>query len=481
MIATMKPTVVQKQGTPPPRRDKGCTMRILIAILISFTLCIQTLPVMGEEIPEIHRDATIGLLMERAIASNLIAGGVVVIGNSEGILSTTTRGTLDLPGAPPLTENTIFDLASLTKVVATAPAVMKLVDKKLVSLTDPISRWFPEFRKSRYGNITIINLLTHTSGLTDFNLLPGESKKSYIRKMARQRGAKPGSRFNYADVNFILLGELVHRVSGKPLDVFCRENLYKPLGARQTMFLPPGEIADTIAPTVGMANGVVQDHNARRLGGVAGHAGLFSSAADLAKFARMMLGNGSIDGKRVLSKKLVRQMTSPYYCSSKTVIRAPGWDMESPFSAPKGNFFSESSYGHTGYSGTSIWIDPTQDLFVIVLTTRLDYDNTRIFNQLRRDISTFAAAGFSVASVANSEARTPRDLPKSTKIAKASKKRTTKVAAAAKKKKPAKLSLNKNKKGKKPVRKQYSQPANSLSPLPPLSKSPTSSPGNAQL
>jgi CubicO group peptidase (beta-lactamase class C family) len=141
-------------------------------------------------------------------------------------------------------------------------------------------------------------------------------------------------------------------------------------------------------------SGTVQDLNARRLGSVAGHAGLFSSAQDLASFARLILGGGAIDGRRILSERAVKQMTSPYSCNNGTVIRGLGWDMSSPFSAPKGKLFSDGSFGHSGYSGSSIWIDPRQDLFVVLLTNRLNYRDIRMFNQLRSDISTIAVAEF---------------------------------------------------------------------------------------
>jgi CubicO group peptidase (beta-lactamase class C family) len=160
------------------------------------------------------------------------------------------------------------------------------------------------------------------------------------------------------------------------------------------MFLPALNFADRIAPTLGIDSGTVQDLNARRLGSVAGHAGLFSSAKDLARFARLMLAGGTIDGKRILSERTVKQMTSPFSCRNDSVVRGLGWDMNSPFSAPKGKLFSEASFGHSGYSGSSIWIDPKQDLFVVVLTNRLNYRDIRMFNQLRSDISTIAVAEF---------------------------------------------------------------------------------------
>lgn len=369
-------------------------MRVIIAVLMLCSLFSTSLLFAADEPPVSVRAATVDLLLERAISQNLIAGGVVVIGNHQGIISTSARGQISAaPGSPQLNDRTVFDVASLTKVIATAPAVMKLLDEGKITLADPLSRWFPEFAQAGHGDITILNLLTHTSGLEDFALNSDQSMESAVKKAAAQKYRSwTGSRFHYADINFILLGELVRRVSGETLDTFCREEIYGPLGARETMFLPSHDLATDIAPTSIYDRGVVQDPNARRLGGVAGHAGLFSSAFDLSRYARLMLGGGVIDNKRILSEQVVAQMTTPYLCNNGQVKRGLGWDMDSPFSAPKGSFFSQASFGHTGYSGSSIWIDPQQDLFVILLTRRVNYRDVHDFNQLRRDVSTIAAA-----------------------------------------------------------------------------------------
>ena len=342
------------------------------------------------------RSGTIGRLFERAMAQNMIEGGVAVIGNHNGILSTTARGRLTpAANSPLISDRTIFDLASLTKVIATTPAVMKLLDQGRIALSDPISRWFPEFADPGHEEITVLHLLTHTSGLDDSGIAAEQPMQSAISRAAAQKSrSRLGSHFHYADINFILLGELVRRVSGEPLNAFCQEQIYGPLGTAETMFLPPRELSASIAPTSGGGCGVVQDPNARRLGGVAGHAGLFSSAYDLSRYARMILDGGVLDNKRILSEQIVTQMTSPYLSNNGAVMRGLGWDMNSPFSAPKGSLFSRASFGHTGYSGSSIWIDPTQDLFVILLTNRVNYRDVHSFNQLRRDVSTVAAADF---------------------------------------------------------------------------------------
>ncbi len=370
---------------------------VLFLLLLSFPLLV---PVKVQAMVDPAATATITTanldrLLERAMADDLIAGGVVVVGNHEGILATAARGQVSsAAGAPAITDRTVFDVASLTKVIATTPAVIKLLDEGRIALNDPLSRWFPELAGTDKGNITILHLMTHTSGLSDVMVGPDRSVEGLVRKVAAQRARPVGSGFEYADINFILLGELVHRVSGERLDRFCREEIYAPLGTRDTAFLPSRDGGNDIAPTSGNEGGVVQDQNARLLGGVAGHAGLFSSAYDLARYARLMLGKGTLDGTRILSEEAVGQMTTPYLCNNGRVKRGLGWDISSPFSAPKGTLFSDASYGHTGYSGSSIWIDPRQDMFVIMLTRRVDYSHVHNFNQLRRNVSTVAAGDF---------------------------------------------------------------------------------------
>lgn len=362
-------------------------MRILSKIFLLSSLVVPTLFIASHVQASVPTSSNLEHVLDRAISQNLIAGGVIVVGNRDGIISTVARGQLSpAAGAPQLDERSVFDIASLTKVAATTPAVMKLVDDGKINLNDPLSRWFPEFEGKGH---TVLHLLTHTSGLNDVSV--GSSIESAVRKAAAQHGA-PGTRFNYADINFILLGEMVKRVSGASLDQFCMEQIYKPLGFDKTTFLPSPELAAAIAPTSGSKGGVVQDLNARRLGGVAGHAGLFSSAYDLSRYARMILGGGALDNQRILSEQVVAQMTTPYLCNDGRVTRGLGWDITSPYSAPKGKFFSGASFGHTGYSGSSMWIDPQQDLFVIMLTRRTNYNDTRSFNKLRRDVSSVAVA-----------------------------------------------------------------------------------------
>jgi CubicO group peptidase (beta-lactamase class C family) len=355
----------------------------------------------ADDLLDAGRAANIEYILQSAVNRRLISGGTVLVGNRNGVVYATSYGKAGItPDAPGMSERTLFDVASLTKVFATAPAVMKLLEQGHITLLDPITRWFPELEGTGREDITILNLLTHTSGLNDIELTDNEPIATLIQKAAVQKsGRLPGGRFLYADINFILLGELVHRVSGIPLDRYCREQFYGPMGMGDTMFLPPQELNASIAPTLGprseLQTGRVQDENAQRMGGVAGHAGLFSSASDLSRFATMILNNGSLHGVRIFSERVLAQMTAPYFYSSGRVVRGLGWDIYSPYSAPRGSSFSEISFGHTGYSGSSIWIDPKQDLFVILLTLRLDYRDINHFNRLRHDISSMAAAIFS--------------------------------------------------------------------------------------
>jgi len=383
-----------------PKLSQKCFLHFSVALF----LCVSSpFPAFCSDDPLIDADraSTIEFLLERAITHKLISGGIVLVGNRKGTLYTATRGNIGVEQtSPPITVDTLFDIASLTKVFATAPAIMKLLEEGKLSLMDPITRWFPELNDSGREETTILNLLTHTSGLHDVSMQSPSPMANLLLKATRF-GDSPtyGNRFLYADINFILLAELVQRAAGIPFDQFCREQLYFPLEMNKTGFLPQKEFHGTIAPTVSRGNvlnsGVVQDENARLLGGIAGHAGLFSSASDLSRFAMMILNSGATGGgNHVFSERVMSQMTAPYFYNNGKIIRGLGWDIHSPYSSPRGNSFSDMSFGHTGYSGSSVWIDPEQDIFVILLTIRLDYHDKRKFNRFRSDISTLATTLF---------------------------------------------------------------------------------------
>lgn len=380
-------------------------MIIFRVILTTIFLSISTCLLAADNLMDIGRAVSIDVMLENAIRRGLISGGIVAIGNHSGQLYGTSQGRLfPVEGSPLLSDHTLFDTASLTKVIATAPAIMKLLEQGKLNLLDPLTRWFPEFEDTDREEITILNLLTHTSGIDDVEIADNDPLRSLLGKIVNQNtGTLPGNRFRYADANYILLGELVKRATQIPLDAFCAEFIYAPIGMADTTFLPHSDL-NTIAPTTGfnktLTSGVVQDLNARRLGGVAGHAGLFSTARDLNRFAAMILNRGKYNGTQLFSERVITQMTSPYFYNNGKIIRGLGWDISSPFSSPRGNYFSDMSFGHTGYSGSSIWIDPEQDLYVILLTIRLDYTNVRQFNQLRSDISTLAVSIFSTPRIA---------------------------------------------------------------------------------
>ncbi|HEY6009215.1 MAG TPA: serine hydrolase domain-containing protein [Geobacteraceae bacterium] len=352
-------------------------------------------------------------LVEGAIARGAIAGGVVLVGNGRETLFERAYGrtSLVLDAGPVLTD-TIFDLASLTKVLATTPAILKLAEERRLSLVDPVTKWLPEFAGKGKDELLILHLLTHTSGLDDFSFKEAAPRQSAIAGAAAERlKGEIGSRFHYADINFILLGEIISRVTGEELDRYAAKTFYQPLGMSDTGFRPTPDKATRCAPTLSGENawltGLPQDYPARQLGGVAGHAGVFSTARDLGTFCRMLLHEGEWLGKRVLAPRTVRQMTAPYFSRGGRVMRGLGWDMASPFSSPKGNGFSEVSFGHTGYSGSSLWIDPEANLFVVLLTTRLEYKKLSEISQLRAEVSSLAAKLFAPATVAKKEAAVP--------------------------------------------------------------------------
>jgi CubicO group peptidase (beta-lactamase class C family) len=334
--------------------------------------------------------------MEHAISHRLIAGGVVLIGTRNGATFERAYGRMSAdPFTPPMRTDTIFDVASLTKVVATTVAVMKLAEEGKLLVTDPVAAWFPEFGGEEKKELLVRHLLTHTSGIEDFPLVSPDPLQQAVEKCAaRPLKGGIGSSFCYADLNFILLGDLVHRASGVTLDRYVAERFFVPLGMVDTFFTPPPaakpRLSATVLPDGAFLAGEPQDYHARQLGGVAGHAGLFSTASDLARFCRMLLNGGELDGRRVLAERTVAQMTTPHYAEGGKVVRGLGWDIASPFSSPRGHGFSEVSFGHTGYSGASLWIDPKRDLFVVLLTARLDFRRTGEFNRLRRDLSTIA-------------------------------------------------------------------------------------------
>jgi CubicO group peptidase (beta-lactamase class C family) len=305
-----------------------------------------------------------------------------------------------VPVPEPMTEDTLFDAASLTKVLATATSVMKLVEQGKLGLDEPVAHHLPEFTGGGRESIRLRHLLTHTSGLRPGLPLaePWEGWGEAIRRACREHPTQaPGEKFVYSDINFIVLGELVRRAGGRPLDEFAREEIFRPAGMVDTGYRPldRGFPVGRIAPTEQLADGtvlrgVVHDPTARRMGGVAGHAGVFTTAADVARFCRMILGGGEIDGRRVLAAATVAEMTR-VATPPGVPARGLGWDIDSPYAGPRGSHFPVGSFGHTGWTGTSMWIDPSVRTFVIFLSNRNHPSEDGNVKELRRTLGTLAA------------------------------------------------------------------------------------------
>jgi len=304
-----------------------------------------------------------------------------------------------VPASEEMTEDTIFDAASLTKVLATTPSIMQLIEQSKIELDAPVCRYLPEFTGPGRENITVRHLLTHTSGLPGgLPPLPpwtGREKALTLACTVRLQST-PGTAFRYSDINFILLGELVRTVSGESLDVYCKTHVFEPLQMKDTGFLPAEALRARIAPTETdaegkMLRGIVHDPTSRRMGGVAGHAGLFTTVSDVSRYARMLLGRGELDGVRILQPETVDLMTHVQSLSGVPDRRGLGWDIDSPYAGPRGTHFPIGSYGHTGWTGGALWIDPFSKTFMIFLTNRNHPDGKGNVISLWKRLGTLSA------------------------------------------------------------------------------------------
>ena len=354
--------------------------------------------------------AILDRVVEDEIAKGVMPGAVLLVGQGDRILHHRAYGSRSiLPRRTPMRLDTIFDCASLTKVVVTAPAVLMLVERGLVRLDDRVTRYLPEFRGG--GRITVRHLLTHSSGLRpDLDLEPiwKGYETGVAKAFAENPVAKPGERFIYSDINYILLAEIVHRLSGKPIDRFAQDEIFEPLGMRESMFRPPATLLDRIAPTERLQDGlllhgVVHDPTTRYMGGVAGHAGLFSTASDLSRYCRLILRRGRIGGKRLLSPLGVAAMTTAQQPKGLP-SRGLGWDIDSPYASNRGDLFPRGgSFGHTGYTGTSLWIDPSTDAYVVLMTNRVHPNTKTSVVSLRSRVASAAAAALDAPGQATGE------------------------------------------------------------------------------
>ncbi len=341
----------------------------------------------------------VGEIVNQEVAAGHVPGAVVLIGQHGRVVYRAAFGASSLvPHATPMQPDAIFDLASLTKVIATTTAVMQLVETGHIGLDRPASVYWPGFVGAGKDGITVRQLLTHTSGLRpDLDLTGGWSGEAatLTRVLAEHLTRPPGSQFIYSDINFIVLGEVVRLVSGEPLDVYTNRHIFATLRMTDTAFNPALADRIRIVPTDRQAGvlrwGAVQDPTAYRMGGVAGHAGLFSTADDLAKFAQMLLGCRPDDGAHVLSADTIAAMTTAVELPGG-VRRGLGWDTGSAYAAGMDTAFGPHAFGHTGYTGTMLWVDPAGQTFLILLTSRLHPDGTGVVKPLREQIARAVAA-----------------------------------------------------------------------------------------
>lgn len=322
-------------------------------------------------------------VVEQAITDRATPGAAFVVGTSERVLLARALGRLSYADdAPPVTLGTVYDVASLTKVVATTTLAMRLYERGALDLQTPVRRYISEFQGGDKDRVRTIDLLAHCGGLLWWTDLyrqfakksPEQAKTEFVRAICQMPlDYAPRTRTVYSDLGFLLLGAILERVAGTTLDVLASNEIFTPLGMSETTFQAPASAQ--IAPTEDdewrgrVIRGEVHDENAFCLGGVAPHAGVFSTAPSLAPFARMLLNHGRYDGGRLLKARTITRFTRPANLVPGS-SRALGWDTPSA-GGSCGQYFSASSFGHTGYTGTSLWIDPERDVYVILLTNRV--------------------------------------------------------------------------------------------------------------
>lgn len=381
-------------------------LRRTTACLLAFAPLLGAYPVLaaqeaaGEPGPYVAVAPDFGAIdamMLTAVAQGNTPGAVVIVGHNGKVVYRKAFGERSLePSREAMTMDTIFDLASLTKCIVTTTAVMQLLDQGRIRLNDPVAAYLPQFAANGKSQITVRELLTHFSGLPpDLDLKDPWQGRDTAFRMAMQTAPlyPPGTRFLYSDINFEVLGFLVEKISAMPLNEYASSRIFGPLGMRETRFLPPANWIPRIAPTQfdengKMMRGVVHDPTARRMNGVAGHAGLFSTADDLANFAQNLLS----DNPSVLSREAIEKMSTPQQPATAASLRGLGWDIDSPFSSNRGELLPVGSFGHTGFTGTSLWIDPVTDTYIILLTNAVHPDGKGSVIALRGRLANAVAA-----------------------------------------------------------------------------------------
>ena len=381
-------------------RDSRCTRFALLLVVLN--------------VATIHLEARrrsdftpIDRIIAQAIEAKKFPGAVVIVGHDGHIVFHRAYGNRSLiPEPEAMSEDTVFDVASLTKVLCTTTAVMQLYEQGRFVLNDPVAKYLPDFAANGKGDITIRQLLTHYSGLPpDISLTdPWVGKEEGLRRaFASTPVTPPGVQFRYSDINFIVLGVLVEKLSGLTLYQYEAKYIAEPLGLRSTRFLPPESWRSRIAPTQYdngvMLRGTVHDPTARRMGGVAGHAGLFSTAGDVAIFEQNLLDRLAGRSSRFPSKRLtLLKMTTPGQPATGTALRALGWDIDSPYSSNRGELFPIGSFGHTGFTGTSVWIDPADDTYVVMMSNAVYPNGPTGITAVRAAVGNAAATALGIRS-----------------------------------------------------------------------------------
>ena len=358
-------------------------------------------------------------IVDGQIAAHRIPGAVILIGDAKHVFYRQAFGQRAIVPAPePMTLDTEFDLASLTKVIATTTAIMQLAESRRIHLNAPVAYYWPAFAANGKRAVTVRQLLAHTSGLRpDLRSLPNErGRQAVLRAIAAEPLlSAPGEQVIYSDLNFIVLGELVQRITHQSLDVYCRAHIFKPLNMHDTTFLPNPGLARLSAPTTadtkGMRRGRVQDPTANWMGGVSGNAGLFSTGADLARFAQMVLNDGRSGSKRILQPTSITALASVASPLADPSWRGVGWELAAPFVANQNRMPPIGAIGHTGYTGTGVWIDLATRQFVIILTNRVHPYGSGDARPLRAQVLALLASRTAPMSTADIGQRLPWTLP----------------------------------------------------------------------
>jgi CubicO group peptidase (beta-lactamase class C family) len=389
----LRPLAYTAVARPPSRSGRRIARLVLFSLglaLVLPTLSCAQASARGPQSPDAATPAgavdvarlrdTIGVILDAAVRDSAFPGAIAVIGTRDGVLVQRATGHLDWPPAPSSVpdDRTLWDLASLTKVVALTSALLQLTESGKVDLDAPVGRYVPEWRGGDKERVTVRQLLMHSSGLPAWRPLYKEAETpgdALALIFATPLDTVPGARMVYSDLGAILLGQVVERASGEPFAKYVASHVFEPLGMRETMFLPSGDLRDRIAPTEfdpwrqRHLRGEVHDENAFALGGISSHAGLFSTAHDLSRFARAYLKQGTLDGVRVFSAQAIERFTTVRDLPRSD--RALGWETPNGTNSA-GHLMSSRAFGHTGFTGTSLWIDPARNVFVLLLSNRVN-------------------------------------------------------------------------------------------------------------